>query len=161
MVFITCSVILVIYIVAVIVCRRMDKYDRSRDYALYHNSNTECNVYKNLTYILLTAYFMPSMYASVTLNSVLCIEQTAVKSLHALSTQLLRNCTYCPTWNLSLTQLHHSNAVAVGFSINSLVFRTDCKNVQTLIRLVPYLYSSPNSLQFPREENPSQDKLSI
>lgn len=104
---------------------------------------------------------MPSMYASVTLNSVLCIEQTAVKSLHALSTQLLRNCTYSPTWNLSLTQLHHSNAVAASFSINSLVFRTDCKNVQTLIRLVPCLYSSPNSLQFPREENPSPDKLSV
>lgn len=30
MVFITCSVILVIYIVAVIVCRRMDKYDLDR-----------------------------------------------------------------------------------------------------------------------------------
>lgn len=99
---------------------------------------------------------MPSMYVSVT---------------YVYSKQLLNPCMHCPLnycataliplHGTFLTQLHHSNAVAASFSINSLVFRTDCKNVQTLTRLVPCLYSSQNSLQFPREENPSQDKLSV
>lgn len=95
---------------------------------IQHNNALNYNLNKSIFPLMaiilhtfyLTAIFMLRVYISVTLNSFLYILPTAIKILHALSIQLLHNCNYSPTWNISLRQFNHSNAVAASLGINNV-----------------------------------------